>query len=209
MLLPPFGLLIHREPDREFTYIDIGAIDNATQTIASPKTFLGRDAPSRARRLVKAGDILFSTVRTYLKNIAVVSDDLDGAVASTGIAILRPSAEVDGRYLFHWVRSEPFISGISEAQDGTMYPAIRDSDLGEAPISLPPLSEQRRIVAKLDSLLVSSKSARDELDRIPKLVDRYKKAVVTAAFCGDLTAAWRSATSGSDRLNSLVTSSDA
>ena len=118
----------NREPDREFTYIDIGAIDNANQKIAAPRKLLGKEAPSRARRLVRAGDILFSTVRTYLKNIAIVSDDLDGAIASTGIAILRPSPAVNGRYLFHWVCSEPFIGGISKAQDGTMYPAIRDTD---------------------------------------------------------------------------------
>lgn len=184
-----------KEPSREFIYIDIGAIDNSNQTIAAPRTICGKDAPSRARRVVKSGDVLFSTVRTYLRNIAVVTDQFDGALASTGLAVLRPAPELDSRYLFYWVCSEPFISGISKAQDGTMYPAIRDSDLGEALIALPPFQEQRRIVGTLDSRLARSSVARNELAHIPKLVARYKQAVLLDAFRGNLTADWRASSS--------------
>lgn len=78
----------------EFRYIDIGSIDNSEQMITEHKKFYGREAPSRARRVVAKGDVLFSTVRTYLKNIAVVPQSLDGALTSTGIAVLRPSGAV-------------------------------------------------------------------------------------------------------------------
>jgi type I restriction enzyme S subunit len=96
----------HWEPDAEYRYIDIGSIDNAKQVITNPKSFTGRDAPSRARRVVHRGDVLFSTVRTYLKNIAVVPHSLDGVLTSTGIAVLRPSSAIESSYLFNWVRSE-------------------------------------------------------------------------------------------------------
>ena len=112
-----------REPEAQFRYIDIGSIDNAKQVITEPKTFAGRDAPSRARRVV-GGDILFSTVRTYLKNIAVVLPSLDGVLTSTGIAVLRPSSAIESAYLFNWVRSEAFVESMSKAQDGTLYPAV-------------------------------------------------------------------------------------
>lgn len=178
-------------PDTPFTYVDIGAIDNETQTIRAPRVILGKDAPSRARRKIQEGDILFSTVRTYLKNIAVVPHELDGAVTSTGIAVLRPGKSVDSRFLFHWTRSPAFLACIGTAMDGTMYPAVTDRDVLDQTIPLPPLEEQRRIVAKLDNLRARSRNARDELARIPRLVERYKQATLDAAFKGKLTADWR------------------
>lgn len=185
-----------RSPETWVDYIDIGSIDNATQRIADPKRFLGRDAPSRARRLVETGDVLFSTVRTYLKNIARVPPELDGALTSTGIALLRPSEALESSYLFHWVCSAPYLEGISKAQDGTMYPAVSDRDVSASSIMLPPLAEQRRIVAKLDALTARTARARADLDRIPALAARYKQAVLAKAFSGELTAEWRKAAAG-------------
>lgn len=180
-----------KTPEKTFRYVDIGSIDNKTQTVAIPKSFLGRDAPSRARRVIHAGDTLFSTVRTYLKNIALVPDNLDGEVTSTGIAILRPNSVIDASYLFRWACSDDFVDKLSSAQDGTMYPAVSDQDVAAASIPVPPLPEQRRIVAKIDSLTGKSKRARDHLDHIPRLVEKYKQAVLAAAFRGDLTREWR------------------
>ncbi len=59
------------KPTIEFDYLDIASIDNKLQKITAPKKYNGKDAPSRARQLVLTGDILFSTVRTYLKNFAM------------------------------------------------------------------------------------------------------------------------------------------
>lgn len=171
-----------KTPDQAFQYVDIGSIDNKTQTITDPKSFVGRDAPSRARRLICSGDTLFSTVRTYLKNIALVPDELNGELTSTGIAVLRPSDAVDAGYLFRWACSDDFVGALSSAQDGTMYPAVSDRDVAAASIPLPPLPEQRRIVAKIDSVTGKSRRARDHLDHIPRLVEKYKQAVLAAAF---------------------------
>lgn len=180
-----------KEPETEFRYVDIGSIDKSTQTIGEPKTFLGRDAPSRARRVIHEGDVLFSTVRTYLKNIAAVPEDLDGALTSTGIAVMRASGAIDRRYLFNWVCSDEFVGKMSGAQDGTLYPAVTDKDVSRAAIPLPPLPEQRRIVAKVDGLTARTARARKELDRLPTLIARYKQRLLTLAFSGELTAGWR------------------
>jgi type I restriction enzyme S subunit len=180
-----------KTPKQTFRYVDIGSIDNKTQMVSNPKSFLGRDAPSRARRIIRTGDTLFSTVRTYLKNIALVPEELNGELTSTGIAVLRPNGAVDAGYLFRWACSDDFVGTLSSAQDGTMYPAVSDRDVAVASIPLPPLPEQRRIVAKIDSLTGKSKRARDHLDHTPRLVEKYKQAVLAAAFRGDLTREWR------------------
>jgi type I restriction enzyme S subunit len=180
-----------KKPDTEFTYIDISSIDNSTQTITDPKTFLGKDAPSRARRIVKEGDVLFSTVRTYLKNIALVSNQLDGALTSTGIAVLRPAKFVDSNWLFRFVTSENFVQEVGKSMDGSLYPAVTDKDVSDAPITLPPLNEQRRIVEKVEALMARSRRAKEALDAIPKLIEQFRQSVLAAAFRGDLTADWR------------------
>ena len=84
-----FKISPREDPGMKFLYIDIASIDNKILKIISHKTYSGENAPSRARQLVKTGDILFSTVRTYLKNIAIVSEEYDGQIASTGFCIIR------------------------------------------------------------------------------------------------------------------------
>ncbi|HEY4034750.1 MAG TPA: hypothetical protein VGL94_12375, partial [Ktedonobacteraceae bacterium] len=76
--------------DGEFLYVDIEAVDNKKQKIVSPKCILNAEAPSRAKMAIKTGDIIFSLVRPYLKNIAVVPLELDGQVASTAYCVMRP-----------------------------------------------------------------------------------------------------------------------
>ncbi|MCF6313188.1 MAG: hypothetical protein L3J39_12125 [Verrucomicrobiales bacterium] len=91
------------EPDKEITYLDIGGIDNEALKITKTKTYTGADAPSRARQLVEEGDVLFSTVRTYLKKIAQVPAKYDGEVASTGFTVLRGGEALDSKYLFYYI----------------------------------------------------------------------------------------------------------
>ncbi|MCJ9700860.1 restriction endonuclease subunit S [Bradyrhizobium sp. SHOUNA76] len=196
----PFaGIDPTKTPTKLFKYVDIGSIDNKTQTIADPKVIKGADAPSRARRVIHSGDTLFSTVRTYLKNIAVVPKDLDGQLTSTGIAVLRPNEAVNPRYLFNWACSDSFVEAISMTQDGTMYPAVSDRDVAEGLIRVPPLPEQQRIVEKIDSLCAKSRRALGHLDHIPRLVEKYKQAILGAAFSGELTREKRASPAKSAR----------
>lgn len=174
-----------KTPNVAFRYVDIGCIDNTNQTIREAKQFFGKDAPSRARRVIRSGDTLFSTVRTYLKNIALVSDEYNGDLTSTGIALLRPAKGINSDYLFRWACSQHFIEEISQAQDGTMYPAVTDADVASSFIPLPPSAEQERLVKKLDDLFTRTGMARTELGRIPLLIEHYRAAILSQAFaCG-------------------------
>jgi len=167
-----------RSPTEPFIYVDIGSIDNTSNSITAPKEMLGAEAPSRARRVIRSNDVLFSTVRTYLKNIARVPEHLDGQVTSTGIAVLRAIDEIDPGYLFRLVTSDNFIEEVSRSQDGTLYPAITDKKLAATKVPVAPAPEQKRIAAKIDRLTAKSARARTELIKIESLVERYKASVI-------------------------------
>lgn len=78
------------EETDSFYYIDIASINNSTNKIENPQKYTWKDAPSRAQQVVRTGDILFSTLRPYLQNIAMVPNDFDGFIASSGLCIIRP-----------------------------------------------------------------------------------------------------------------------
>lgn len=145
-----------------FRYVDVGAVDQATKRITGDRLVPCAGAPSRARRLVCTGDVLVSTVRPNLNGVARVGPGLDGATASTGLCVLRPSARVDGRYLFHWVRTPGFVADLTRRATGQSYPAVSDRIIKESWMPLPPLPEQRRIAVALsraDELLESRRRA--------------------------------------------------
>ncbi len=173
-----------------FQYVDIGAVDNADKRIVEARTLPVSVAPSRARQNMRAGDVLVSMTRPNLNAVALVPDTLDGAVASTGFHVLR-AQNVDPRWLFAAVRAPDFVESMTRLVQGALYPAVRPADVRAYRLPIPPLAEQRRIVAKLDELLASSRAARAALDAVPALLEQYRQAVLAAAFAGELTADWR------------------
>ena len=174
------------EPDEAFTYLDISSIDNTAHRVVSPKSYLGRDAPSRARQKVRPGNTLLSTVRTYLKNIAIVPPEFGGQVASTGFCVLNPSDEIDPRFVFYHVVSDDFVSKLNPLQRGTSYPAVRDDDVLAQRIDLPPLPEQRRIVAEIEKQFTRLDASVAALRRTQANLKRYRASVLRAACSGEL-----------------------
>jgi len=179
------------EPERVFQYVDISGVDNDAFQIVETKEFPGTEAPSRARRPIKAGDVLFSNVRTYLKNIAVVPSQLDGQVASTGFTVLRPNGAVLTDFLYRWVLTDRFVDAVTPQQTGSSYPATTDRVVREQMIPLPPLAEQERIVAKVEALLSRLRSVRQRLAATGGILKHFRQAVLAHACSGKLTEAWR------------------
>jgi type I restriction enzyme S subunit len=138
-------------PDEEFAYIDISSLDKDSKTIVRPSRLLGNDAPSRARKEIKAEDILVSTVRPNLNAVALVPPELDGQIASTGFCVLRARKQVVlPKYCFYWALTETFVNFLVSRSRGASYPAVTDNVVLSCPIPLPPPAEQRRIVHILD-----------------------------------------------------------
>jgi type I restriction enzyme S subunit len=191
--LPVATLQPEATPNAEFTYFDIGGIDNEYNRIVETKTVMGRDAPSRARQAVQTDDILFSTVRTYLKKIARIEREYPNPVASTGFAVIRAAPGVSSEFLFFQLLSEDFLKPLHALQTGTSYPAVRDSDVFAQPILLPPTREQDRIVAKLHASLSRVTTGEGVARRASNRLQHYRAAVLHAAVTGELTREWRKA----------------
>lgn len=178
------------EHDKEFTYIDISSIDRFRKLITSPQRIYGSDAPSRARKLVKEGDILVALTRPNLNAVAMIPADLDGEIASTGFEVLRPHG-IEARWLYYFVRTVEFIEAMSQLVQGALYPAVRGKDVLSTPIPIAPINEQRRIAEKLDRVLARVDAANEHLSRIAPLIKRFRQSVLAAATSGRLTAHWR------------------
>src|SRR5205823_1535169 len=116
-------------PDEDFTYIDVTAINKEVGYVANTKVLSASDAPSRARKLVRTGDVLYSCVRPYLLNIAVIENDIiPSPIASSAFAVLNGFGLVIPRYLWIALRSSFMIECVEAKMRGQAYPAINDSD---------------------------------------------------------------------------------
>lgn len=141
-------------PDKPFIYLDVTSIDKEAGLVSSPKELNPDESPSRARKIVACGDVIYSCVRPYLLNVAVIENDYDPEpIASTAFAVLNGYGLVVPRFIWIVLRSPFMVKQVKENQRGLSYPAINDKDFSLLPFPLPPLAEQHRIVAKVNELL--------------------------------------------------------
>ena len=181
-------------PQEDFCYIDIGSINNKMQCLNSDETILSADkAPSRARKLVKIGDILYSTVRPYLHNMCIIDHTFSRMpIASTGFAVMTCHSGLYNKYLFYYLMSPDFDSYANDTDNakGVAYPAINDDRLYRALIPIPPVSEQHRIVEKIESLqgnLTEYGVKETELNHLNNAFpERLKKSILQMAVQGKL-----------------------
>lgn len=179
------------DEDRAIWYVDISSIDNKSNRITTPKRMRLAEAPSRARQKIRSGDVLFSTVRPYLRNIAYVDQSFDGEVASTGFAVLRGTRGIEPGYLFYKSISHGFVSALTGEQYGVSYPAVKDDQVKAQPLELPPPNEQRRIVERIEALFDEIDRGVESLRAAKRAIGLYRQSLLEAAFEGRLTADWR------------------
>lgn len=165
-----------------FDYIDISSVKYG-EGVTTFQSYLFKDAPSRARRIVKAGDVIISTVRTYLKAVALISEHDCDLIASTGFAVLRAS-NIDSNFLYYAVLSDKFVSTVEANSVGISYPAINASSLISFKIPLPPLQEQKEIVAYLDIKCVHIDALIKEKAHLIQDLNSYKKSLIYEVVTG-------------------------
>ena len=164
-----------------FRYIDIDAIDNKRQIVKAPKLILTEKAPSRASRGVETGNILFSMVRPYLKNIAQIDSDLSDCIASTGFYVCRCKPELNSRFLYYLFIFDKTIDYLMQFMKGDNSPSIRKDDLLNMKIDLPTIEEQQEIVNILDKLLAKYNKIKNLEQQLEK-IELLKKAILAKVF---------------------------
>ena len=156
------------DPDLELSYVDIGSV-HPVNGITSSEAMVFEDAPSRARRIVRDGDTIVSTVRTYLRAIAPIRDPVPNTIVSTGFAVVRPRS-VSPRFMSFALSEPGFIEAIVARSVGVSYPAVNASEIGMLPIPIPETAEQQAIAdfldretAKIDALVARQRTLIERL----------------------------------------------
>lgn len=155
-----------RKPEEVFQYIDISSVDVQVGSIANQQDLEGSEAPSRARKVVRAFDLLVSTCRPTRGAVAVVPKELHNQIASTGFSVVRPMRGVNPYYLHYALRLPSTVEQFRKWSTGSSYPAILDEDVAKTLIPVPDPDEQDRIAG----LLVRAFGARDKEIRIANRV---------------------------------------
>jgi len=137
------------DPNYELNYIEISDV-NSDGVIGNHTPYIFSESPSRCRRIVQKGDVIVSTVRTYLKSIGLIEEEVEDLICSTGFSVLTPNIEINSKYLFYLLRTEWFISMVISKSEGVSYPSIQSEKLMNINVVFCKLSEQQLIVEYLD-----------------------------------------------------------
>ena len=167
------------DSERVIEYVEISGVEEG-RGITQTETLRFGAAPSRARRVVRTGDVLISTVRTYLRAIATVADAPENLIASTGFAAIRPRRVSPG-YLGYLLHCEYLIAAVISRSVGISYPAINSSDLMCLKGPMPSINEQMAITAFLDRETAKIDALIDEQKHLIELLDEELKCLVLSS----------------------------
>jgi type I restriction enzyme M protein len=136
--------------DTDFCYIDISSVENETGKISYNNIIPTVDAPSRARRVIKSGDILLSTVRPNLKAFAYIQTLPEKCLASTGFAVITVNSNTNSKYLYYCLFNDFVLNQMYDRMGKGSYPSINQTDVNALKIPMPHISEQEAIVAQIE-----------------------------------------------------------
>ena len=141
-----------------------------------------QEAPSRARRRVKTGDILMSTVRPNLQGFVHLENEVDDLVASTGFAVITPNEDISGRFIFHYLFGRNLSAQLHGLLVGSNYPAINSKDVRKLKIKLPSFKEQQKIASVLSAADQEIERLKDQLTKL----DEQKKGLMQKLLTGEV-----------------------
>jgi type I restriction enzyme S subunit len=191
------------ETDYELQYIDIGNVDSYG-TVHDVVAYKFEDAPSRARRIARHGDVIVSTVRTYLQAIAPIENHPENLIVSTGFAVVRPKGNLfDARFCKYAVREKHFLWEVESRSTGVSYPAINASDLADIRVNLPDVETQRLIADYLDRETARIDALVAEKETMLALLEEKRAALISSAVTRGLVPTAPLKPSGLDWLGDI------
>ena len=180
-----FNAMISCKPQGdEFKYIDIDSIDNKNHRIISPKILKVKNAPSRASRYTQPGDVLFSMVRPYLKNIALVEEG--SCIASTGFFVCSPMQLLTSEYCYYMMLSDYVVYGLNQYMKGDNSPSINNGHITSWLYPIPPINEQLRITTEIKKWFVFIDDLESGKIELESLIKKVKSKILDLAISGKL-----------------------
>lgn len=173
-------------PNEEFAYIDISGIESGTGKIREVKKILGKDAPSRARRVIHTNDVIMSTVRPYLKSFAIIPEEYDNQMCSTGFAVLSCGQSMLPKYLLYGLFWDGVIDQCNKMMIGAHYPALNSRQVAEIRIPVAFIAEQRSIITCLDRLQEKVEMLKQTQSKTKEELEAIIPTVLDRAFRGEL-----------------------
>ncbi|MCE2435740.1 MAG: restriction endonuclease subunit S [Candidatus Latescibacteria bacterium] len=190
------------DPNFEFRYIDIGSVGTGV-LIEKPQKIRFALAPSRARRVVKDGDRIISTVRTYLRAVWFAEDAKNNFICSTGFVVLSPRQGTLPKFVSYLTQNNSFIDQVTANSVGIAYPAIAESRLGSFQVAVPPFPEQTAILQYLDQADERIRRYISSRERLIELLEEYRQAVIHHAVTRGLDPDVRLTPSGVEWLGDV------
>ena len=169
-----------------FDYIDIDAIDNKSHKISAVKHLLVKEAPSRASRKLENGSVLFSFVRPYLENIAFVDENFSHCIASTGFYVCNSNGIFNPNFMFVLMTSKYVIDGLNSFMKGDNSPSIRKEELENFLYPVPPISEQQRIIDRINVVFPIIENLAVQKNNLKKESISIKSKILDLAIRGKL-----------------------
>jgi type I restriction enzyme S subunit len=187
-------------PDQDVSFVPMAAVDEVSGLVTEASVRPYREVARGFTHFID-GDVIVAKITPSMENgkAAVARNMANGTgIGSTEFHVLRSTGAVEPEFLWHFVRQKTFRDDAKLKMKGAVGQQRVPADyLKGHPIPVPPLNEQRRIVERLDSLLIVTADATEELNQIPALIDHYKRRLLALACSGDLTADWRKKTGAS------------
>jgi type I restriction enzyme S subunit len=173
------------DPNYELNYIEISDV-NSEGVIGNYTPYVFSESPSRCRRIVQKGDVIVSTVRTYLKSIGLIEEEVDDLICSTGFSVLTPIKRINSKYLFYLLRTEWFISKVISKSEGVSYPSIQSEKLMNIDVVYCEQLEQQQIVEYLDEKTQKIDKTISIEEKRNKLLKEYRQSLISEVVTGKL-----------------------
>lgn len=176
-----------KTPNKQFIYLDVSSVNKESKQIEEPTTLFGVNAPSRARKVIKTNDVIFATVRPTHARVAIIPDEFNNQVCSTGYFVMRAKSVLNPSMLFYYTLTTQFNKEMESKQRGASYPAVTDNDIKELVITYPRnIDEQDALIEKLDLLYIHSNDLCKKYQLKIEYLEELKFRVLRRVFENEL-----------------------
>jgi type I restriction enzyme S subunit len=175
-------------PNKEFEYVDLSAVSRESLTITGTTLVNKENAPSRARKIINTGDVIFATTRPTLRRATIINEELSGNLCSTGFVVLRPNDDITTDWIFFYLLTTIFMDRMESLQRGASYPAVSDNDVKSSKLSIPMSKlEEKKNIETMNILQENINDLVFQFQQKLKDLEELKKSILQKAFSGELT----------------------